>query len=289
MSATTAATDEHPVRLQRVQLDVTGMSCAACANRVESALNKLPRVRASVNFATRVATIDASEDTEAAARCDAVDQAGFRAELHTAAGAGYADHATGPTRYLLSRLASAAVFFFPLADLSVMFAVVPSTRFIGWGWLLTALAIPVVSWAAWPFHRVAIRNARHHGASMETLISVGITAATIWSLYTVFGHHHSTEPRGIWQALLGSDAIYFEVAAGVTVFVLAGRDFGAHDKSEAGGALPAPAGLSAQDVAVLQPDGSEMVIPADELKEQHRFVVRPGQTIAADGPVRSEE
>lgn len=285
MSATTAATDEHPVRLQRVQLDVTGMSCAACANRVESALNKLPRVRASVNFATRVATIDASEDTEAAALCDAVHQAGYRAELHTADGAGYADPDADHARYLLIRLAVAAVLFVPLADLSVMFAVVPSTRFTGWGWLLTALAIPVVSWAAWPFHRVAIRNARHHGASMETLISVGITAATIWSLYTVFGHHHSTEPRGIWQALLGSDAVYFEVAAGVTVFVLAGRYFEARAKSKAGGALRALAALSAKDVAVLQPDGSEMVIPADELKEQHRFVVRPGQTIAADGLV----
>jgi heavy metal translocating P-type ATPase len=285
MSATTAATDEHPGRLQRVQLDVTGMSCAACANRVESALNKLPRVRASVNFATRVATIDASEDTEAAALCDAVHQAGYRAELRTADGAGYADPDADHARYLLIRLAVAAVLFVPLADLSVMFAVVPSTRFTGWGWLLTALAIPVVSWAAWPFHRVAIRNARHHGASMETLISVGITAATIWSLYTVFGHHHSTEPRGIWQALLGSDAIYFEVAAGVTVFVLAGRYFEARAKSKAGGALRALAALSAKDVAVLQPDGSEMVIPADELKEQHRFVVRPGQTIAADGLV----
>jgi Cu+-exporting ATPase len=285
MSATTAATDEHPVRLQRVQLDVTGMSCAACANRVESALNKLPRVRASVNFATRVATIDASADTEAAALCDAVHRAGYRAELHTADGAGYADPDADHARYLLIRLAVAAVLFVPLADLSVMFAVVPSTRFTGWGWLLTALAIPVVCWAAWPFHRVAIRNARHHGASMETLISVGITAATIWSLYTVFGHHHSIEPRGIWQAVLGSDAIYFEVAAGVTVFVLAGRYFEARAKSKAGGALRALAALSAKDVAVLQPDGSEMVIPADELKEQHRFVVRPGQTIAADGLV----
>ena len=161
----------------------------------------------------------------------------------------------------------------------------PSTRFTGWGWVLTALAVPVVTWAAWPFHRVALRDARHRGASMETLISVGITAATIWSLYTVFGHHHSAERRGIWQALLGSDAIYFEVAAGVTVFVLAGRFFEARAKSKAGGALRALAALSAKDVAVLQPDGSEMVIPADQLKEQHRFVVRPGQTIAADGLV----
>jgi cation-transporting P-type ATPase A/B len=167
----------------------------------------------------------------------------------------------------------------------VLFAVMPSSRFTGWDWVLTLLAVPVVAWAAWPFHRVALRNAMHGGASMETLISVGITAATVWSLYTVFGGHQSAEPKGVWQALLGSDAIYFEVAAGVTVFVLAGRYFEARAKSRAGGALRALAALSAKDVAVLLPDGSEMVIPADELNEQQRFVVRPGQTIAADGLV----
>jgi cation-transporting P-type ATPase A/B len=285
MSLTTAATDEHPVRVQRIQLEVTGMSCAACANRVESTLNKVPGVRASVNFATRVATIDAGQDTQAAELCEVVHNAGYEAELRRTGGLGDGDPDADRARYLLIRLAVAAVLFVPLADLSVMFAVVPSTRFTGWGWLLTALALPVVSWAAWPFHRVALRNARHRGASMETLIAVGITAATIWSLYTVFGHHQSIQRKGIWQALLGSDAIYFEVAAGVTVFVLAGRYFEARAKSKAGSALRALAALSAKDVAVLQPDGSEMVIPADELKEQHRFVVRPGQTIAADGLV----
>ena len=192
-----------------------------------------------------------------------------------------ADHA----RYLLIRLAVAAVLFVPLADLSVMFAVVPSTRFTGWAWVLTALALPVVTWAAWPFHRVALRQARHRSASMETLISVGITAASIWSLYTVFGGDRSVGGSGIWQAIVGSDAIYFEVAAGVTVFVLAGRYFEARAKSKAGGALRALAALSAKDVAIVLADGSEMVIPADELNEQHRFVVRPGQTIAADGLV----
>jgi len=270
---------------QRVQLEIGGMSCAACASRVESTLNKLPGVRASVNFATRVATIDAGEDTPPAALCEAVHQAGYDAQPRRAGGGGDVDPDADRARYLLVRLAVAAVLFIPLADLSVMFAVVPSTRFTGWGWLLTALALPVVTWAAWPFHRVALRNARHGSASMETLISVGITAATIWSLHTVFGGHQSTARRGVWQALLGSDAIYFEVAAGVTVFVLAGRYFEARAKSKAGSALRALAALSAKDVAVLAPDGSEMVIPAEELKEQQRFVVRPGQTIAADGLV----
>ena len=186
MSAITSATDENPVQTQRVQLDVAGMSCAACASRVEAALNKLPGVRASVNFATRVATIDAGEDAAAAELCAAVQRAGYAAEVRQSGVDSRADPDADHARYLLIRLAVAAVLFVPLADLSVMFAVVPSTRFAGWAWVLTALAIPVVTWAAWPFHRVALRNARHGSASMETLISVGITAATVWSLYTVF-------------------------------------------------------------------------------------------------------
>ncbi|HUL98593.1 MAG TPA: cation transporter, partial [Mycobacterium sp.] len=261
------------------------MSCAACASRVESTLNKLPGVRASVNFATRVATVDTSYGTSAMELCDAVKRAGYPAEPRQAAANRNHDPDADHARYLLVRLAVAAVLFVPLADLSVMFAVVPSTRFTGWQWILTALAIPVVTWAAWPFHRIALRQARHGGASMETLISVGITAASIWSLCTVFSDHRSIGSNGVWQAIVGSDAIYFEVAAGVTVFVLAGRYFEARAKSKAGGALRALAALSAKDVAIVLPDGSEMVIPADQLAEGHRFVVRPGQTIAADGLV----
>ena len=168
---------------------------------------------------------------------------------------------------------------------SVMFAVLPSTRFAGWQWLLTGLALPIVTWAAWPFHRVALRNARHRVASMETLISVGITAATLWSLATIFVSHPQRQTRGVWQALMSSDAIYLEVAAGVTVFVLAGRYFEARAKSKAGSVLRALAALSAKSVTVLLADGSEMVLPAEELKEQQRFVVRPGEIIAADGLV----
>lgn len=283
MSSPALVTDD-PAAEQRVQLEVTGMSCAACANRVENKLNKLPGVRATVNFATRVATIDTGDHT-AEDLCNVVEQAGYHAEPRLPGVDDGSDPDADHARYLLIRLAVAAVLFVPLADLSVMFAVVPSTRFAGWAWVLTALALPVVTWAAWPFHRVALRNARHRSASMETLISVGITAATVWSLYTLFGMHHTTDRRGIWQALVGSDAIYFEVAAGVTVFVLAGRYFEARAKSKAGGALRALAALSAKDVTVLHRDGSEMSIPADELKEQQKFVVRPGQTIAADGLV----
>ncbi|MCV7179049.1 heavy metal translocating P-type ATPase [Mycolicibacterium sphagni] len=279
-AATNAAGVAH-----RVELDVSGMSCAACAARVETKLNKLDGVRASVNFATRVASVDAPESVDADELCAVIRKAGYDAAPRSVSLADPADPDDQLARNLLRRLAIAAVLFVPLADLSVMFAVVPSTRFAGWGWLLTALAAPIVTWAAWPFHRVALRNARHRTASMETLISVGVTAATLWSLYTIFLGHHTRQVHGIWQALLNSDAIYLEVAAGVTVFILAGRYFEAKAKSRAGSALRALAALSAKNVSVLLADGSEMVLPADELKEQQRFVVRPGETIAADGLV----
>ncbi len=274
-----------PDALHRVELDVSGMSCAACAARVETKLNKIDGVRASVNFATRVATVDTVDSVATDELCAVIRKAGYDAAPRSTSPVEPADPDDQLARSLLRRLAIAAVLFVPLADLSVMFAVVPSTRFTGWGWVLTALALPIVTWAAWPFHRVAVRNARHGTASMETLISVGVTSATLWSLYTIFGAHRVRETSGIWQALLGSDAIYLEVAAGVTVFILAGRYFEARAKSRAGSALRALAALSAKNVSVLLADGTEMVIPADELKEQQRFVVRPGQTVAADGLV----
>ncbi|OCB52646.1 copper-translocating P-type ATPase [Mycobacterium vulneris] len=283
---TTATVPDDEVT-QRIALDVTGMSCGACAARVENKLNKIDGVRASVNFATRVATVEATPDVGVEQLCAVIERAGYqaapRAERATTDVDPDADHA----RSLLRRLAIAAVLFIPLADLSVMFAVVPDTRFTGWQWVLTALAAPIVTWAAWPFHRTALRNARHGTSTMETLISIGVTAATVWSMYTIFFDHQTYHAAGVWQALLGSDAIYLEVAAGVTVFVLAGRYFEARARSRAGGALRALAALGAKSVTVLLSDGGELVLPADELKEGQRFVVRPGEAIAADGLVVS--
>ena len=160
----TAATAEHPSRLQ---IDVACMCCGACANHVETALNKVPGVRASVNFATRVATIDAPDDVPVAELCETVQRAGYDAAPRRVGIVADADPDADHARGLLVRLAVAAVLFVPLADLSVMFAVVPGTRFTGWQWVLTALALPVVTWAAWPFHRVALRQARHGGAGQR--------------------------------------------------------------------------------------------------------------------------
>ncbi|WP_135456517.1 cation-translocating P-type ATPase [Mycobacterium sp. DL99] len=283
----TTATVPDSEATQRIALDVTGMSCGACAARVENKLNKVDGVRASVNFATRVATVEATPDVGVEQLCAVIERAGYQAAPRTERSTTDVDPDADHARSLLRRLAIAAVLFIPLADLSVMFAVVPDTRFAGWQWVLTALAAPIVTWAAWPFHRSALRNARHGTSTMETLISIGVTAATVWSMYTIFFDHQTYHAAGVWQALLGSDAIYLEVAAGVTVFVLAGRYFEARARSRAGGALRALAALGAKSVTVLLADGSELVLPADELKEGQRFVVRPGEAIAADGLVVS--
>ncbi|MCV7228475.1 heavy metal translocating P-type ATPase [Mycolicibacterium komossense] len=275
----------HEVR--RIELAVSGMSCAACASRVERTLNKVPGVRASVNFATGVATIDAEPAVDSGELCELVEQAGYPASERTSLPDGLDDPESDRARSLFRRLVVAIVLFVPLADLSILFATMPGTRFPGWQWLLVVLAAPVVTWAAWPFHRVAVKNLRHGGASMETLISTGITAATLWSLYAIFWRPRAAAEPGVWHAIMGADSIYLEVAAGVTVFILAGRYFEARAKSKAGGALRALAALGAKDVSVVLADGSELRIPVSELKEQQQFVVRPGETIAADGLVVS--
>jgi cation-transporting P-type ATPase A/B len=288
----TVELDSTTTAPQRISLAVTGMSCAACASRVERRLNKVDGVTASVNYATGVATIDAADDVTAEDLCAEVDAAGYGASPIT-------DHAEAisaapedaEVNDLLRRLVVALLAFFPLADLSVMFATLPSTRIPGWQFILTALALPVVLWSAAPFHRRAFAGAKVGAASMDTLVSVGVLTATLWSLDTMFLHpsRTGTAPEGVWAAIWASDAIYLEVAAGVTAFVLAGRYFEAKAKRATGSALRALAALGAREVTVLTRDDHEMRIPIGELVEGQRFVVRPGETIATDGLVVSGE
>ncbi|QIS11733.1 heavy metal translocating P-type ATPase [Nocardia arthritidis] len=277
----------------RISLAVSGMTCAACANRVERKLNRVDGVTASVNYATGVATIDAPNDLTAEELCAQVVAAGYGAEpVSPDTGSfGSAAPEDAAVRDLFRRLVVALVLFFPLADLSVMFATVPATRITGWQPILTALALPVVLWAAAPFHRKAFAGAKNLAASMDTLVSVGVLSATLLSLNTLFlqPDRAATGSDGVWAAIWHSDSIYLEVAAGVTTFVLAGRYFEAKAKRSAGSALRALAALGAREVTVLTRDDREMRVPIGELVEGQRFVVRPGETVAADGLVRSGE
>src|SRR5208283_1581767 len=160
-------------------------------------------------------------------------------------------------------------------------------------WFLVALATPVAIWAAWPFHQAALRQARHFSSSMDTLVSLGILAACGWSVYAMFVLDRSRTGLGGLQSLLHNSGggIYLEVAASVTTFLLAGRLYEARARRSAGQAMRDLAAAGAKDVCILADDpdqgSTEQWIPADRLKPGQRFVVRPGERIAADGEVLS--
>ena len=175
----------------------------------------------------------------------------------------------------------------PLCDLSLAFSLVPSIRFPYWQWLLIALAAPVVTWAAWPFYRAAIRSARHGASTMDTLVSIGILAATGWSIYAMFWRdtNHAAETLLFVIVHQAGGAIYIDVAAGVITFLLAGRYFEASSRRKTGNALRSLAAVGARSVCVLDAAGEEHHLSVEDLQVGDRFVVRPGETVATDGVV----
>jgi len=293
MLDTVAAPDGTEVE---IELAVGGMTCAACAARVQAKLNKLDGVTASVNLATERAHVTAPAHLRARDLVKVVEAAGYSAEPLAPAqtrdpaepDAGVAADADA-VRRLRRRLTLALVFFVPLTDLSMMLSIFPWTRFPGWQWLLVALAAPVATWAAWPFHQAALRQARHLSSSMDTLVSMGILAACGWSVYAMFVLDRTRSGRSGLQAVLHGSAggIYLEVAASVTTFLLAGRLYEARARRSAGEAMRTLAAAGAKDVCVLAPDDTEHQVPVALLRAGQRFVVRPGERIAADGEVLS--
>jgi len=270
------------------------MTCAACAARVEKNLNAVNGVRATVNFATERAIVTVPASVPVGLLIEVVEQAGYGAEVLApgadgdglaAAGRGGPD--ADRVVYLRNRLIVALVFFVPLSDLSVLLSLFPLFRFPGWQWVLVVLAAPVVGWAAWPFHQAALRGARHGSVSMDTLVSLGITAACAWSVYAMFVLGRGQAQVSTWYLLLhaAGGGIYLEVAASVTTFLLAGRLYEAKARRDAGDAMRQLASAGAQEACVLADDGTEHRVPVAELAAGQRFVVRPGERIAADGEV----
>ena len=298
----TGVVADGPAATAEIELAVRGMTCAACAARVERKLNSLDAVSATVNFATERATVLAPPGVTTATLIAAVEQAGYAAVAVRApagtAGTG-ADAATGAdagsaggddydqAAYLRRRLIVAAIFFFPLSDISMALSLFPSIRFAYWQWVLIGLAAPVVGWAAWPFHRAAWRGLRHGTLSMDTLVSLGITASCGWSLYAMFVLDAQAERHGARYELLHASGggIYLEVAAAVTTFLLGGRFFEARARRTAGEAMRELAATGASEVCVLDADGSQRRVPVAELRQGDTFLVRPGEKIAADGTV----
>jgi P-type Cu+ transporter len=277
----------------QVELEISGMTCASCANRIERKLNKMDGVTATVNYATEKARVDFPEGLDPADLVRTVEQAGYGAALprpaKSEAEPGDEEADDDPTRSLRQRLIVSAVLTVPVIAL----AMVPAWQFTNWQWLSLTLAAPVVVWGAWPFHRAAWVNLRHGTSTMDTLVSLGTLAALGWSLYALFWGSAGTP--GMTHAFEltvartdGSGNIYLEAAAGVTTFILAGRYFEARSKRRAGAALRALLELGAKDVAILRegPDGEfEERIPTEQLAVGMRFVVRPGEKIATDGVV----
>ncbi|WP_394433020.1 heavy metal translocating P-type ATPase [Streptomyces sp. SGAir0957] len=281
-------TDAPPAR---VELVIGGMTCASCAARVEKKLNRMDGVTATVNYATEKAQVSYGEGVEVADLIATVEATGYTAgePAPPAASKDSADSgASGADelRPLRQRLVTAVVLAVPV----IAMAMAPALQFAYWQWLSLTLAAPVVTYAAWPFHKAAFTNARHGAATMDTLISLGTSAAFLWSLWALFfgtaGEPGMTHPFELTIGRSdGAGNIYLEAAAGVTAFILAGRYFEARSKRKAGAALRALLELGAKDVTVFRDGGRELTVPVGELKVGERFLVRPGEKIATDGTV----
>ncbi|MEU4283307.1 heavy metal translocating P-type ATPase [Nocardiopsis dassonvillei] len=273
-----------------VELDIGGMTCAACANRVEKRLNKLDGVTATVNFATERARVSFDgTPTPVEDLVAQVEKAGYtatvpRAEPETAEDAA---EPADPARALRDRVIVSAVLSVPV----IAMAMIPALQFTHWQWASLTLAAPVVVWGALPFHVAAWKNLRLGSATMDTLVSLGVSAAFLWSLYALFlgtaGMPGMTHPFEFTVARGdGSGNIYLEVAAGVTTFILLGKYFEARSKRRAGAALRALLELGVREATVLRgADSRQEPVPVDRLVVGDRFLVRPGEKVATDGVV----
>ena len=248
-------------------LQLSGMSCSSCAARVERGLNNLDGVHAEVNFALERAHVEHDADVSVSDLIGAVESAGYRAAVldHSVHSSDHADHDV-PAEALRPRVIASALLAIPVVALSM----VMPWQFPGWHWPAFALTTPVVAWGGFPFHRAALARARHGSSSMDTLVSLGTLAAYLWSAFVV---------------VTGSGGhVYFEVAAVVTVFLLAGRYAEAKAKRSAGAALRALLSLGAKDAVVLR-GALETRVPVGELRVGDLVVVRPGERVATDGVV----
>lgn len=275
-----------------IDLDITGMTCASCANRIEKKLNKQEGVTATVNYATEKAHIETGEGaaTDANAYIAIVEKLGYGGSV-PAPVAPADDPAAVELRGLKRRLVVAIALATPV----ILLAMIPPLQFDYWQWISFALATPVILWAGWPFHKATWVNLKHGAATMDTLITVGTSAAYLWSLYALFfGHAGDPGMRHGWSILnhagdpMGD--IYFEVAAGVVTFVLAGRYFEKRSKQRAGDAIRALTDMGAKQVTVLRggvddAGAQEQLIPIEQLQIGDRFLARPGEKIATDGRI----
>ena len=317
-STTTGPPDATAV-VGTLDLAVSGMTCASCVARVEKRINKVPGASALVNLATETARVELTADVDPADVVKAVEAAGYGATVmrdsrtirsHDDAEHALSGHTMAPGHEMTEgedtsapvpdrgadlrrRLIGATVLTVPV----VLLSMIPALQFAGWQWVVTALALPVVTWAAWPFHRAAARAARHGSSTMDTLVSLGVIAASAWSLWAVLLGGAGEigmrmEPTLVPRAAMAgmeTPELYFEVAAVVTTFLLAGRYAEHRSRRRAGDALRSLLALGATDVALLETDDAgrrtERRVPVASLRVGDVFAVRPGEKVATDGVV----
>jgi len=270
-----------PASIVEVELAVQGMTCGACAAKIEKELNHIPGIEAAVNYATETAMVAYDGDTVTeSAVLSAITKIGYSA--HVLDDQPFDDNLDARLRSALIRLTISIVFTVPV----VLISMVMPWQFHNWQWWAMALSAPVVTWGAWPFHKAAIKNAMHGTTTMDTLISVGVIAATAWSVWAVVWGDAvmSSSHNGMSMGETSSSHVYFEVGATVTAFILVGRYLEMRAKHSAGDALRALLALGAKYATVLR-DGEEVSIPASVVREGDIVVVRPGEKIAADGVV----
>ena len=271
-----------PENIIEVELAVQGMTCAACAARIEKALNEISGIDAVVNYATETAMVAFdSESQSQEAVLAAISRIGYSA--HAVDDESFDKDLSASIRIAQLRLTISIALSIPV----VLLSMVTAWQFDGWQWWAMGLSAPVVTWCAWPFHRTAFKNALHGASSMDTLISVGVIAATAWSVWAmVWGDALDTDHSmgGLTMDMPGQSHVYFEVGATVTAFILLGRFLEMRAKSSAGNALRSLLAMGAKYATVLR-DGDEVAIPASVVRVDDILVVRPGEKIAADGVV----
>jgi Cu+-exporting ATPase len=267
-----------PSDLRSLELDIDGMTCASCAMRVERTLNRIAGVHANVNFATERAVVQVPSNISTHDVIATIEATGYGAREHSAQSQGGWDARPARRRLLVS-----VVLTLPI----LIMAMVMPLQFLGWQWVSFALAIPVVTWCAWPFHRATLINLRHGALSMDTLVSIGITAAFLWSVHALIWGGAGAIGMTMSFHFLGSSGmpeVYFEVAAAVTTFLLLGRYWEARAKDRAGQELRDLAILGARD-ATLITEAGEATVPVADLRVGDRVRVRSGEKIPADGIV----
>lgn len=272
--------------LIEVELAVQGMTCGACAARIEKRLNDIDGVEAAVNYATETAMVAITDGLVTEEQLiEAVTDIGYGAKVMD--DEPFDDDLSIRLAAVRNRLIVSALLSVPVVALSM----IPALQFHGWQWWAAALSAPVVTWGAWPFHRSAAKNAAHGSSTMDTLISVGVIAATAWSLWAlIWGDAVNTHTMsGGMAGMSGMSGdgthVYFEVAAAVTTFILLGRFLEMRAKHSAGDALRSLLALGARFATVLR-DGHEVSIPASVVRLDDIIVVRPGEKIPADGVVQ---